>query len=113
MLTGSRLSRLSRRGAPGMKWQRVVVLAVGGIVAFGAACWGPITRPEAPANSRVRGPSAVNASTSTFGLPSLTPAPGVSGDPARGRQLILAAGCAGCHTVPGVPGATGVARPHL
>lgn len=35
------------------------------------------------------------------------------GDPSTGRELILAKGCGGCHTVRGVPGATGVAGPNL
>lgn len=35
------------------------------------------------------------------------------GDPSRGQGLIRAYGCAGCHTVPGVAGATGRAAPSL
>ena len=35
------------------------------------------------------------------------------GDPQRGEQLITQRGCGGCHTVPGVGGATGVAGPVL
>lgn len=35
------------------------------------------------------------------------------GNPARGQTLIRAYGCAGCHIVPGVPGATGRAAPSL
>jgi cytochrome c1 len=52
-------------------------------------------------------------------LPVLTPAPNVQGDPARGRALftdgsiIQPSGCATCHTVRGVPQATGVAGPNL
>ena len=42
-----------------------------------------------------------------------TPAPGVSGDPVNGRRLIQEKGCGGCHTLSGVPGATGVAGPNL
>jgi cytochrome c1 len=37
----------------------------------------------------------------------------VAGDPGRGRQLFLAAGCGGCHTLYGLPDATGVAGPNL
>lgn len=33
------------------------------------------------------------------------------GDPDRGRQLIAAYGCGGCHHVPGVPGAQGRVGP--
>lgn len=35
------------------------------------------------------------------------------GDPARGPALMRAYGCAGCHTIPGVPGARGVVGPPL
>ena len=43
----------------------------------------------------------------------LTPAPDVPGDPAVGERLIQEKGCGGCHTLSGVPGATGVAGPNL
>jgi cytochrome c1 len=43
----------------------------------------------------------------------LTPVPNVAGDPNSGRRLITDKGCGGCHTVSGVPGATGVAGPNL
>jgi cytochrome c2 len=43
----------------------------------------------------------------------LTPAPNVSGDPNVGRRLLVSKGCTGCHTIGGVPGATGVAGPNL
>ena len=33
------------------------------------------------------------------------------GDPARGRQLIVAYGCGACHHAPGVPGAVGAVGP--
>src|SRR5919198_5350702 len=45
--------------------------------------------------------------------PALTPAPDVPGDPRNGWQLISTKGCGGCHTVSGVPGATGVTGPNL
>jgi cytochrome c2 len=35
------------------------------------------------------------------------------GDPDRGRDLTLRYGCAGCHTIPGVPGAQGKVGPTL
>jgi cytochrome c2 len=35
------------------------------------------------------------------------------GDPDRGRDLTLRYGCAGCHTIPGVPGAQGKVGPAL
>src|SRR5207244_6430575 len=46
-------------------------------------------------------------------LPALTPAANVPGDPQEGRRLFLASGCGGCHTLDGLPGATGVAGPNL
>jgi mono/diheme cytochrome c family protein len=35
------------------------------------------------------------------------------GDPHRGPALLIRNGCAGCHTIPGVPGAYGSAGPDL
>jgi cytochrome c2 len=35
------------------------------------------------------------------------------GDPERGRTLMVTFGCAGCHTIPGVPGAMGLVGPPL
>jgi cytochrome c len=35
------------------------------------------------------------------------------GDPERGRQLVQAYGCGACHTIPGVPAATGRVAPEL
>jgi cytochrome c1 len=61
-------------------------------------------------------PTATPSGTSSFGQAApriLTPAPDVPGDPQVGRQLIQQKGCGGCHTVDGVPGATGVAGPNL
>jgi cytochrome c2 len=61
-------------------------------------------------------PTPTPSGTTSFGqaAPSiLTPAPNVPGDPNTGRILIQARGCGGCHTVSGVPGATGVAGPNL
>lgn len=46
-------------------------------------------------------------------LATLAPAPGVPGNPVAGRALITSKGCGGCHTVEGVPGATGDAGPNL
>ncbi len=44
---------------------------------------------------------------------SLTPAPNVQGDPLSGARAFTSAGCAGCHTLRGLPGATGLAGPNL
>jgi cytochrome c1 len=35
------------------------------------------------------------------------------GDPARAPGLMIASGCAGCHSIPGVPGARGLVGPPL
>ena len=44
----------------------------------------------------------------------LTPAPGLTaGSPGTGERLLIDKGCGGCHTVAGVPGASGVAGPNL
>jgi cytochrome c oxidase subunit 2 len=43
----------------------------------------------------------------------LVPAPDVPGDPTEGRRLFVSTGCGGCHTVRGVPAATGVSGPNL
>jgi cytochrome c len=43
----------------------------------------------------------------------LTPAPTVPGNPENGRSLVMARGCGGCHTVPGIQGASGVIGPPL
>jgi cytochrome c1 len=43
----------------------------------------------------------------------MTPAPNVPGDPQVGAQLMATKGCSGCHTVDGLPGATGVTGPNL
>ena len=40
------------------------------------------------------------------------PAPG-GGDPAVGAMLIQQKGCGGCHTIPGIPGASGTIGPNL
>jgi cytochrome c1 len=72
-----------------------------------AACGG-VTPPGAP--------TATPSGTTSFGATAprvLTPAAGVPGDPNVGRRLINEKGCSGCHTVSGVPGATGVAGPNL
>ena len=61
-------------------------------------------------------PTATPSGSQAFGAAAprvLTPAPGVAGDPNQGRRLIQERGCGGCHTVSGVPGATGVAGPNL
>lgn len=45
--------------------------------------------------------------------PELTPAPNVPGDPLAGRRLFADKGCGACHTLRGVPGASGVVGPNL
>jgi cytochrome c oxidase subunit 2 len=49
----------------------------------------------------------------------LTPAPGATGDAERGRvlftdsRIMAPAGCGSCHTIRGVPAATGLTGPNL
>lgn len=45
--------------------------------------------------------------------PAASPRPPVGGSVDRGRQLFTAKGCAACHVVQGVPGATGTVGPPL
>lgn len=83
------------------------LLAVAALALAIAGCNG-ITSPGAPTPT----PSGTNS----FGQNAprvLTPAPGIAGDPTIGRRLIGEKGCGGCHTLSGVPGATGVAGPNL
>ncbi|HEY7064801.1 MAG TPA: c-type cytochrome [Chloroflexota bacterium] len=78
-------------------------LVVGALVALllGTAC-----APAAPATPAARVASAAP-------LARLTPAPGVAGDAARGRDLFATVGCGGCHTLRGLPDASGVTGPNL
>ncbi len=75
----------------------VMVLSLTGCVSAFAAS--PTATPRAPTS---QGPTI-----------RLTPAPGVAGDPEAGRRLFVATGCGGCHTLPGLAGANGVAGPIL
>jgi cytochrome c2 len=61
--------------------------------------------PEPIAQKRV--------STASEPLPRLTPAPNVVGDPERGRTTFVDKGCVTCHTLRGVPAATGIIGPNL
>ena len=51
--------------------------------------------------------------TSSEPLPRLTPAPNVTGDPERGRTAFVDKSCTQCHTLRGVPAATGIIGPNL
>ena len=71
-------------------------------VAAGCGALGPPAPGPTPAAPVDRGPAV------------LTPGPGPSiGDPQVGRQLLIDKGCGGCHTVRGVPGASGLVGPNL
>lgn len=59
----------------------------------------PSEHPEAPTGSAFQ--------------PALVPAPGIAGNPEAGRRLFVTTSCAGCHTVYGLPQATGVVGPVL
>jgi cytochrome c len=91
--TGSREAFRSVGGLIGV----ALVLALTGCVSALAASPTPTPRPPTSRGPDVR----------------LTPAPGVAGDPEAGRRLFVATGCGGCHTLPGVAGANGVAGPIL
>jgi cytochrome c len=83
-------------------------LLLAGLLSFLAAACNGVTPPGQP--------TATPSGATSFGAAAprnLTPAPAVSGDPANGRRLITQKGCGGCHTLSGVPGATGVAGPNL
>ena len=81
----------------------LILLAVGAAVGLGA-CSG--TQAATTTTTPRRAEAAVPRRA-------LTPAPGVAGDAANGRRLFVSAGCGGCHTLRGVPEATGVAGPNL
>jgi cytochrome c1 len=94
------------------------------MVAAGAACapWepGPQAPPIRQSDRLANSAAQVSAAHATVrpgaGAPTpvhLTPAPGVVGNPENGRLLFTRAGCAGCHTIEGVPGAGGTTGPNL
>jgi cytochrome c len=83
-------------------WFRFVCLALAA-----SACSG-VTPPGQP--------TPTPGSETSFGATAprlLTPAPAAAGDPQVGRDLITQKGCGGCHTVGGIPGATGATGPNL
>ena len=67
----------------------LVLLALGGIATY--AAW------------EIRARAAQRAEAIRF----------TGGDPSRGPVLMIRYGCAGCHTIPGVPGASGMVGPPL
>lgn len=77
------------------------------IVALAATLFLVACAPEVAPTPTPRSASATPA------LVHLTPAPGLAGDPGNGRALLIEKGCTGCHTVRGVPEATGVIGPML
>jgi cytochrome c1 len=87
--------------------RRVVVQAASivSLTALVAAC-GPATSGSALPTPRAAPPESRP--------PVLTPAPGLGGGDARtGQRLLIEKGCGGCHTLAGVPDASGVAGPNL
>ena len=85
--------------------RRQAAFLVLGVLALIPAACAPASAPTAAPTPR--------ASPAALPRRALIPAPNVPGDPAAGRQLFIAAGCAGCHTLNDLPGATGVAGPNL
>jgi cytochrome c oxidase subunit 2 len=71
----------------------------------------------APGASPVPGASpAPAASPAPGGAPAPAPAPPPAaggGDPTLGAMLIQQKGCGACHTIPGIPGASGTVGPNL
>ena len=84
--------------------RRTAFLGLAVLSLFVAAC--------APTSASTPGPTP-RASPESLPRRVLTPAPNVPGNPTTGRQLFVSAGCAGCHTLNNLPGATGVAGPNL
>lgn len=92
------MTRCRRGGGSFLTGLAVLVLSAGCVRGLAAA---------PPATPTPRAPSGTAARVH------LTPAPGVSGNPETGRTLFTTRGCGGCHTIPGTPGAAGVAGPNL
>ncbi len=72
----------------------------------------PAPRPT-PTTAATPTPTSVPIPTPTTAAPP-TPTPveaALPGDPETGRQLFVSAGCIACHTVSGIPEATGVVGP--
>src|SRR5438132_315009 len=67
----------------------------------------PVPKPGAPPP-----PAATPAPGAPAPAAPPVPAPG-GGDPAQGVALIQQKGCGGCHTIPGIPGASGTIGPNL
>jgi cytochrome c1 len=84
-----------------------IVASIAGLAAA-VAVLGACTAQQQPAPQqlpRTPGPSLL--------VSQLVPAPGVSGQPENGRSLFLAKGCPACHTLQGVPSASGAVGPNL
>jgi cytochrome c2 len=95
--------------------------AGGGLTSMGRrASAEPLRNPGSPRAWPSRGSRARRALplalASALALAACAPrtTPGAAlGDPQRGRELIAAAGCGACHTIPGVSGARGMVGPPL
>lgn len=74
----------------------------------------PAAKPEA-APAAPAAPAAKPAEKPGAAAPAAAPqtSPPAAGNPARGKELIAAKGCGGCHKVPGVAGAVGTVGPDL
>ncbi len=71
----------------------------------------PTSTPTATAAPR---PTTAPTSTPARQPPTATPAgPTAAGDAVAGRQLFLSQGCAACHAIAGIPGASGQVGPAL
>jgi cytochrome c len=79
------------------------------IIAGCAPAAAPTPTPRAPSGTLPLDRPSPSAAAS----PSPSPSPSAAADPENGKRLIVAKGCGGCHTVEGVPGATGLVGPRL
>ena len=76
----------------------------------------PTPQAAAPAATAVSGAAASTVASAATAVAPGAAKPAVKSDPAaaqQGQQLMAQKGCGGCHTVPGVAGATGTVGPGL
>ncbi|MGH2356042.1 MAG: c-type cytochrome [Chloroflexota bacterium] len=109
--TRKRLRRGARHTRLAIVWRRWTPLMATGCMLVVLGCLGGGSDAE---TARTGGASRMLTPAGPLPPPSpLTPAPSVVGNPEVGRRLFVTTGCAGCHTIRGVPAAAGVAGPNL
>lgn len=87
-----------------------LIAGVIGVVVTAAVAVVLVTMNPSFASGQASGtPNQLGAVTAAGGAPVVEP-----GSPAaEGQQLIASKPCVGCHTIPGIPGATGTVGPNL